>query len=81
MLDKFLPGDANKMTRARRCKNLQRQSRHQISQSEVQGFILFEKHAGDNTVYGVKKAVEEGTVIQEKAPKLFINGKDAINGL
>lgn len=51
---------------------------HDKAGSEVQGFIPFEKHAGDNTVYGVKKAVEEGTVIQEKVPKLFINGKDAM---
>ena len=51
---------------------------HEETGSEVHGFILFKKHTGDNAVYGMEKAVEEGTVIEEKVPKLFINGKDTM---
>ena len=51
---------------------------HDKTGSEVQGFVLFKKHTGNNAVYGMKKAVEEGAVIEEKAPELGINGKNTM---
>lgn len=51
---------------------------HDKTGSEVHGFILLEKHAGNDTVYGMEEAVREGAVIQEEMPKLLINGKDAV---
>ena len=51
---------------------------HDKTGSEVHGFILFKKHTGNNAVYGMKKAVEEGAVIEEKAPELGINGKNTM---
>ena len=51
---------------------------HDKTGSELHGFILFKKHTGNNAVYGMKKAVEEGAVIEEKAPELGINGKNTM---
>lgn len=51
---------------------------HDKAGSEIQGFILFKKHAGNNTVYRMKKAVKEGAVKEEKVPELGINGKDTM---
>lgn len=51
---------------------------HDEAGSEVHRFILLEKHAGNNTIYGMKKAVKERTVIEEKVPELGINGKNAM---
>ena len=51
---------------------------HDKTGSEVHGFILFKKHTGNNAVYRMKKAVKEGAVIEEKAPELGINGKNAM---
>ena len=48
---------------------------HDETGSKVHGLILFKKHTGDNAVYGMEEAVKERTVIQEKLPELFINGK------
>ena len=44
----------------------------------VHGFILFEKHAGNNTVYSMKKAVKERAVKEKKLPELFINGENTM---
>ena len=49
---------------------------HDKTGSEVHGLILFKKHTGDNAVYGMEETVKERTVIQEKLPELFINGKN-----
>ena len=46
--------------------------------SEIHGFVLFEKHAGNNAVNSMKKAVKEGAVKEEKVPELGINGKDTM---
>lgn len=51
---------------------------HDKAGSEVHGLILFEKHAGNNAVYSMKKAVKERAVIQEKLPEVVINGKNTM---
>ena len=51
---------------------------HEKTGSEVHRLILFKKHTGDNTVYGLEKAVKEGAVIEEKVPELFVDGKDTM---
>ena len=48
---------------------------HDKAGSKVHGFILFEKHTGNNTVYSMKKTVKERPVLQKKVPKLRINGE------
>ena len=51
---------------------------HDKTGSKVHGLILLKKHAGNNTVYGMKEAVKERTVIQKKLPEMFINGKNTV---
>lgn len=51
---------------------------HDKTGSEIHGFILFEKHAGNNAVNSMKKAVKERAVIQEKILELVINGKNTM---
>lgn len=51
---------------------------HDKTGSEIHGFVLFEKHAGDNAVNGMEKAVQERTVMQEEIPEIFVNGKNAM---
>lgn len=51
---------------------------HDETGSKVHGFILLKKHTGDNAVYGMEETVKERTVIQEKIPELFINGKNTM---
>ena len=51
---------------------------HDETGSEVHGFVMLKKHTENNTVYGMEKTIEEGAVIEEKIPKLFINGKDTM---
>ena len=51
---------------------------HDETGSKVHGLILFKKHTGDNGVYGMEETVKERTVIQEKLPELFINGKNTM---
>ena len=51
---------------------------HDETGSKVHGLILFKKHTGDNAVYGMEETVKERTVIQEKLPELFINGKNTM---
>lgn len=51
---------------------------HEKTGGIVHGFILFEKHTGNDIVYRMKKAVKEGTVKEKKLPELFINGKDTM---
>ncbi len=52
---------------------------HNEAGSEVHGFVLFEEHAGDNTVDGMEEAVKEGAVMKEKVTEVFINGKNAVS--
>ena len=51
---------------------------HNKTGSKVHGFILFEKQAGNNVVYGMEEAVQESPVIEEKIPEVFINGKNTV---
>ncbi len=51
---------------------------HDKAGSEVQGLVLFKKHMRDNTVYRMKEAVKQGTVIQEEITEIFINGEHAV---
>lgn len=51
---------------------------HDKTGSKIQGFILFEKHAGNNTVDSVEEAVEQCPVIKEEPAEVFVNGKDTM---
>ena len=51
---------------------------HDKTGSGIQGFVLSEKHAGNNAVNSMKMATKEGAAIQEKISELPINGKDAV---
>ena len=51
---------------------------HDKAWSEVQGFILFRKHPGNDAVYGMKETVQKRTVIKEKLAEPGINGKDTM---
>lgn len=51
---------------------------HDKPRSEIHGLVLLGKHAGNNTAYGMEKAVKQGAVIQEKLPEALVNGKDAV---
>ena len=51
---------------------------HDKTGSKIHGFVLFEKHAGNNAVNSKKKAVKERAVIQEKSPEQLINGKNTM---
>ena len=48
------------------------------TRSKVQGFILLEKHTGDDTGNGMEETVEQRAVVKKKVPKIFINGKDTM---
>ena len=51
---------------------------HDKTESEVHGFILFEKHTRNDTVYGMEQTVKEGTVVKEKIAELLIDSKNAV---
>ena len=51
---------------------------HDKTGSEVHGFILFEKHTRNDTVYGMEQTVKEGTVVKEKIAELLIDSKNAV---
>ena len=51
---------------------------HDKTGSKVHGFILLKKHVGNDIVYGMEEAVEEGAVLKEEIPELFVNGKDTV---
>ena len=51
---------------------------HDKTRSKIQGLILFEKHAGNNTVDSVEEAVEQCPVIKEEPAEVFVNGKDTM---
>lgn len=51
---------------------------HDKTRSKIQGLILFEKHAGNNAVDSVEKAVEQRPVVKEEAAEVFVNGKDTM---
>ena len=51
---------------------------HDEAGSKVHGLVLPKEHTGDNAVYCKEKAVKKGAVIEEEAPQVFINRKDAV---
>lgn len=51
---------------------------HDEAGGEIHGFILFIKHTGNNTGYSVEQTVEEGAVMEEETPELFVNGKNTV---
>lgn len=51
---------------------------HDKTRSEIHGLVLLGKHTGNNTAYGMEKAVKQGAVVQEKLPEALVNGKDAV---
>ena len=51
---------------------------HDKTRSKIQGLILIEKHAGNNTVDSVEEAVEQCPVIKEELSEVHINGKDTM---
>ena len=51
---------------------------HDKAGSEIHGFVLFEKHAGNDTVNGMEEAVKEGPVKKEKLAELIIHGKNTV---
>lgn len=51
---------------------------HDKAWSKVHGFILLEKHAGNDTANGMEKTVKERPVKKEKVPELFINGENTV---
>lgn len=46
---------------------------------EVFGFVHFVEHAEDDAPYGMKEAVQEGEVFEEKMAEIFVNGKDTMS--
>lgn len=40
--------------------------------------IDFEKHKGNDTVDGMKKAVKGRTVFEKEIPEVFVNGKNTV---
>lgn len=51
---------------------------HNKTGSEVHGFVLLEKYARDNTVYGIEETIKQGSVFQKEMPEVFINGKNTV---
>ena len=51
---------------------------HDKSGSEIQGLVLLVKHLGNNTVHGMKEAVEQCPVIKEKLAEIPVNGKNTV---
>ena len=51
---------------------------HYKTGSKIHGLILFEKHAGNNTVYCMKETVKQGAVSEEEVTELTVNGKNAV---
>ena len=51
---------------------------HDETGSEIHGFVLFEKHLGNNTVHGMKEAVKQCPVIKEKLAEILVNGKNTV---
>ena len=48
---------------------------HDKAGGKAQGFILFEKEAGDNAVYCMEKTVKEWAVIEKENAEMIINGE------
>ena len=48
------------------------------ARNKVLGHVNLIEHTGHDHADSLEKAVEEGTVLQEEMPELFINGKDAV---
>lgn len=51
---------------------------HEKAGGKIFGLIDFEKHTGDDTVDGMKKAVKECAVFEKEIPKVFVNGKNTV---
>ena len=47
---------------------------HDITGSEVFGFVHFKEHAGNNAGNRMKKARKQRSVLKEKITEIFING-------
>ena len=54
---------------------------HDIARGEIFGMVKIEKHPGYYAGDGMEKTVQEGTVLEEKVPEIFINGKNAMTVL
>ena len=54
---------------------------HDIAGSKIFGMIQVEKHTGYDTGNRVKEAVQEGAILKEEVPEIFINGKNAMTVL
>ena len=54
---------------------------HNIARGEIFGMVKIEKHPGYYAGDGMEKTVQEGTVLEEKVPEIFINGKNAMTVL
>lgn len=52
---------------------------HNKTGSEVHGFILFKKHAGENAGNRMKETVKERAVIKKESPEIFVNGENAVS--
>ena len=51
---------------------------HDKTRGEIHGFVLLEKHLGNNTVHGMKEAVKQCPVIKEKLAEIPVNGKNTV---
>ena len=51
---------------------------HDKTWGEIHGFVLLEKHLGNNTVHGMKEAVKQCPVIKEKLAEIPVNGKNTV---
>ena len=51
---------------------------HYKTGSKIHGLILFEKHAGNNTVDSVEETVEQCPVIKKELAEVLVNGKNTM---
>ena len=51
---------------------------HDVTGSEILGFVDFPEHFRDNAAYGMEEAVKEITVFEKEVTEIFINGKDTV---
>ena len=45
---------------------------------KVSAFVQFMEHSENDAAYSLKKAVEQGTVIQKERTQVFVNGKNEV---
>ena len=51
---------------------------HDIAGSKVFGFIEFAEHTGDDTADGMKKTVQQRSILQEEITKVLINSENTV---